>query len=232
MKLLYRGKAKDVYELDEDRVVIEFRDDLTAGDGKKREEREGKGNLNAQISSRFMELLKKNGIPSHYLGFEEPNRHVAKKVEIVRVEVICRNIATGSLLKRYPFREGQELSPPIVEFGLKSDEYHDPMLNRDIALALGVVNSEEEMEKMRKITLEVNRILRDFLEGKGILLVDFKLEFGYTREGELVLADEVSPDTCRFWDAGSREKMDKDRFRQDLGDVLKFYQEIKRRIES
>lgn len=230
MRLLYRGKAKNVYELDSDRVAIEFRDDLTAGDGAKRESREGKGELNACISARFMELLKGKGVPTHFVSYEKPRRHIAERVDIVKVEVICRDIATGSIVKRYPFTEGQKLSPPIVEFGLKSDEYHDPMINEDIALALSLVSSEEVLKEMKNITLKVNNILSEFLLSRGIILVDFKLEFGYTGEGRLVLADEVSPDTCRFWDAETGKKMDKDRFRRDLGDVLKFYEEIKRRI--
>lgn len=232
MKLIYRGKAKDVYELDEDRVLIEFRDDLTAGDGAKKATKEGKGQLNAEISAKFMELLSKNGIPTHFIKFEKPNRHVAKKVEIIRIEVICRNFATGSFIRRYPFKDGQELSPHVVEFGFKSDEYHDPMINEDIAMALKLVSSEEEMKEMKRITLKVNDILSEFLLKKGIILVDFKLEFGYTGDGKLILADEISPDTCRFWDAETREIMDKDRFRRDLGDVLHFYREVKRRIEK
>ncbi len=232
MKLIYKGKAKNVYELDENRVVIEFRDDITAGDGEKKDTKAGKGKLNAEISAKFMELLRNEGIPTHFISFEEPNKHIAKKVEIIKVEVICRNIATGSLVRRYPFRDGQELSPPVVEFGLKSDEYHDPMINEDIALALGLVSSEDELKEMKRITLKANEILREFLLEKGIILVDFKLEFGYDTEGNLVLADEISPDTCRFWDAETKEIMDKDRFRRDLGDVLQFYREVKRRIEK
>ncbi len=232
MKLLYRGKAKDVYELDDERVVILFRDDITAGDGAKKETKAGKGALNAEISAVFMELLNSKGIPTHFIEFEPPNKHIAKRVRVLKVEVICRNIATGSLVRRYPFKEGQIFEKPIVEFGLKSDEYHDPMINEDIALALGVVNSEEELAKMKEITLKVNEVLREFLKEKGITLVDFKLEFGYTKDGELVVADEISPDTCRFWDARTGEVMDKDRFRKDMGDVLKYYEEVRNRIKG
>jgi len=232
MKLLYSGKAKSLYELDKGRVLMEFRDDLTAGDGAKKATKAGKGALNAEISARLMELLREKGIPTHYLGFEPPNRHVVKRVKIVPLEVIVRNIATGSLVRRYPFKEGTELSPPIVEFCLKSDEYHDPMVNEDIALALGTVSSREELQKMREIALKVNEVLREFLLKKGIILVDFKLEFGYDDEGNLLVADEISPDTCRFWDAETGEVMDKDRFRRDMGDVLKYYEEVKRRISQ
>ncbi len=232
MNLLYGGKAKSVYEVDENSVLIEFRDDITAGDGAKKEAMAGKGALNAEISAWIFELLEKNGVRTHFLGFEEPNKHIAKKVRILPVEVICRNIAAGSLLRRYPFKEGQEFNPPLIEFGYKSDEYHDPMVNTDIALALGLVEGKEELDRMRGITLQVNGILKSFLRFRKIILVDFKLEFGYDAQGNLILADEISPDTCRFWDAETREIMDKDRFRRDMGDVVEFYREIKRRLDG
>jgi phosphoribosylaminoimidazole-succinocarboxamide synthase len=230
MKLLYTGKAKNVYERDAHTVVMEFRDDLTAGDGAKKASKAGKGALNAEISAKFLQVVSDAGVPTHFMEFQPPNRHVAKKVEIIPLEVICRNIATGSLLKRYPFKPGQELKPPIVEMGYKDDEYHDPFLNDSIALALGAAKSKEELDRMREMTLKVNDVLGKFLLERGIILVDFKLEFGYDTEGNLILADEITPDTCRFWDAETREIMDKDRFRQDLGDVLKFYEEVKRRV--
>ncbi|MDI6655700.1 MAG: phosphoribosylaminoimidazolesuccinocarboxamide synthase [Candidatus Hydrothermarchaeota archaeon] len=232
MKLLYRGKAKSVYEVDADTVVMEFRDDITAGDGAKKKSIRGKGSLNAEISTEFFELLKEKGIRTHFIKFEEPNRHIAKKVKIMPLEVICRNIATGSLVRRYPFKEGQELRPPVIEMGYKSDEYHDPMLNDEIALALGAAKDKKELDEIRKITLRVNDILKKFLVAKGIILVDFKLEFGRNSKGNLLLADEISPDTCRFWDAKTKEIMDKDRFRKDLGSVLEFYEEVRRRILS
>jgi phosphoribosylaminoimidazole-succinocarboxamide synthase len=230
MKLLYKGKAKSVYEKDADTIVMEFRDDLTAGDGAKKASKAGKGTLNAEISAKFFDLLKEKGIETHFIKFEEPNRHIVKKVKIIPLEVICRNIATGSLIRRYPFKEGQILSPPTIEMGYKSDEYHDPMLNDEIAIALGAAKSKEELDEIRRITLKVNEILREFLETKGIILVDFKLEFGRDSEGNLLLADEISPDTCRFWDAKTKEIMDKDRFRKDLGNVIEYYQEVKKRI--
>lgn len=229
-KLLYKGKAKSVYEKDTDAVIMEFRDDLTAGDGAKRATRAGKGMLNAEISAKLFELLKENRIKTHFIKFEEPNRHVAKKVKIMPLEVICRNIATGSLVRRYPFKEGQKLQPPIIEMGYKSDEYHDPMLNDEIAIALGAAKDKKELDEIRKITLKVNEILKEFLLQKGIILVDFKLEFGYDSKGNLLLADEISPDTCRFWDAKTKEIMDKDRFRKDLGSVLEFYEEVRRKV--
>ena len=210
MKLLYTGKAKNVYEKNDDEAVMEFRDDLTAGDGAKKATKAGKGALNAEISAKLLELMEDAGIKTHFIEFQRPNRFLVKKVDIIPLEVICRNIATGSLVKRFPFKEGKEFDPPIVEIGYKSDEYHDPFLNDDIAIALGA-STKEEIEEIRNITLKVNKTLRDFLKTKGIILVDFKLEFGHDSKGNLLLADEITPDTCRFWDeigrASCRERV-------------------------
>lgn len=229
MKLLYKGKAKSMYEKGKDEVIMEFRDDLTAGDGAKKATKEGKGALNAEISARLLKLMEDSGVKTHFIEFQRPDKFLVKRVEIIPLEVICRNVATGSLVRRYPFEEGQELSPPIIEFGYKSDEYHDPMLNDDIAIALGV-STKEELDQIKGITLKVNEILKGFLNPRGIILVDFKLEFGRDSKGNLLLADEISPDTCRFWDAETKEIMDKDRFRKDLGDVLEYYREVRRRV--
>ncbi len=230
MKEIYRGKAKTLYEGEKDTAVMVFRDELTAGDGAKRAEKREKGSINAEISAVLMQLLERHGIKTHFISFQPPNRHVVKRLRILPVEVIVRNIATGSLVRRYPFEEGRKLEPPVVEFCLKSDEYHDPMLNEDIALALGLVESVEELREMRRIALEVNRVLREFLREKGIVLVDFKLEFGYDAEGNLLVGDEITPDTCRFWDASTGEVMDKDRFRRDMGEVIEYYREVRRRV--
>lgn len=226
---IYSGKAKSIYEIDEDRVLIEFRDDITAGDGKKRDVKRGKGHLNALISSRLFEVLEENGIPTHYLGYIEPVYMVAKRVDIIPIEVIVRNIAAGSLCKRYPFKEGEILKRPIVQFDYKSDEYGDPMLNEDIAIALGLA-TEEELKKMRELALRVNDVLRRFFDERGIVLVDFKIEIGRTRDGELVVADEISPDTMRLWDKETMDVLDKDVFRKDLGDVVSKYEIVARRI--
>jgi phosphoribosylaminoimidazole-succinocarboxamide synthase len=227
---VYSGKAKSVYEGEGDTYIMEFRDDLTAGDGAKKASKEGKGQLNAEISTKFFEVLIDAGIDTHFIRFEPPKKHIVKRVKIVPLEVICRNIATGSILKRYPFEQGQKFDPPLVEMGYKDDAYHDPFLNDAVALALGAARDTAELDSMREITLKVNSVLSDFLLEKGITLVDFKLEFGRDSDGNLLLADEVTPDTCRFWDADTGEIMDKDRFRQDLGDVREFYREVKRRI--
>ncbi|HIQ32922.1 MAG TPA: phosphoribosylaminoimidazolesuccinocarboxamide synthase [Methanothermococcus okinawensis] len=226
---IYSGKAKSIYEIDEDRVLIEFRDDITAGDGKKRDVKRGKGHLNALISSRLFEVLEENGIPTHYLGYIEPVYMVAKRVDIIPIEVIVRNIAAGSLCKRYPFKEGEILKRPIVQFDYKSDEYGDPMLNEDIAIALGLA-TEEELKKMRELALRVNDVLRRFFDERGIVLVDFKIEIGRTKDGELVVADEISPDTMRLWDKETMDILDKDVFRKDLGDVVSKYEIVARRI--
>lgn len=228
-ELIYEGKAKSVYTGEGGNIVIEFRDDLTAGDGAKKASMAGKGSLNAEISARFFEYLHDKGVRTHYLGFVAPNIHIAERVEIIPLEVICRNIAAGSLLKRYPLKEGRELKPAVIEFGYKSDEYHDPMLNDDIAIALGAA-TKEELHEMRRRTREINGYLKEFLEERGIILVDFKLEFGGDAHGDILLADEISPDTCRFWDAETKAVMDKDRFRRDMGDVLEYYREVKRRV--
>lgn len=227
---IYRGKAKTVYEGEGDTYIIEFRDDLTAGDGAKKASKAGKGALNAEISAKFFEVLTAAGIKTHFIRFEPPSRHIVVRVKIAPLEVICRNIAAGSILKRYPFEKGQKFSPPLLEMGYKDDAYHDPFLNDAIALALGAARGRTELHEMRKITIEVNDVLSEFLKTKGITLVDFKLEFGRDSKGNLLLADEVSPDTCRFWDAETGEIMDKDRFRQDLGDVVEFYREVRRRV--
>jgi phosphoribosylaminoimidazole-succinocarboxamide synthase len=227
---IYRGKAKSVYEGEGNTYIMEFRDDLTAGDGAKKATKAGKGALNAEISAKFFEVLIEAGINTHFIQFEPPNKHIVKRVKIAPLEVICRNIAAGSILKRYPFEKGQKFEPPIVEMGYKDDAYHDPLLNDAIAIALGAAEDRAELDEMREITVKVNEVLSEFLKTRGITLVDFKLEFGRDSDGNLLLADEVTPDTCRFWDADTGEIMDKDRFRQDLGDVIAYYEEVRRRV--
>ncbi|HIP17551.1 MAG TPA: phosphoribosylaminoimidazolesuccinocarboxamide synthase [Methanothermococcus okinawensis] len=226
---LYSGKAKSIYKIDEDKILIEFRDDITAGDGAKKDIKKGKGYLNALISSKLFEVLNKENIPTHYIGYIDPAYIVAKNVEIVLIEVIVRNIAAGSLCRKYPFEEGQELKRPIVQFDYKSDEYGDPMLNEDIAIALDLA-TEEELKKLKELALKVNESLKKFFNERGIILVDFKIEFGRTKDGELVVADEISPDTMRLWDKETKDILDKDIFRKDLGDVIGKYEIVARRI--
>ncbi len=231
MKIITSGKVKTVYDAGEGEAVIEFRDDITAGDGAKKEAKVGKGSINAEISARLLEFLEERGVKTHLKEFVRPNKFLVEKVEIIPVEVILRNIATGSLVRRFPFEEGSELNPPIVEFGYKNDDYHDPMLNDEIALALNLCTMDD-LIVMRRMALQVNNLLKEFFLERGILLVDFKLEFGRTPGGEIILADEISPDTCRFWDSKTREIMDKDRFRKDMGSVIEFYSEVRRRVLS
>jgi phosphoribosylaminoimidazole-succinocarboxamide synthase len=231
LKILNEGKVKTVYDAGGNNAIIEFRDDITAGDGAKKESKLGKGAINAEISARLLTLLGDRGIKTHFMEFQRPNRLLTKKVKIIPVEVILRNIATGSLVRRYPFNDGVVLDPPIVEFGLKDDDYHDPMLNEDIAVALDLC-SKKDLKYMRAEALRVNEALKEFFLEKDIILVDFKLEFGKTKEGDIILADEISPDTCRFWDRETKEIMDKDRFRKDMGSVIEFYSEVKKRVLS
>jgi phosphoribosylaminoimidazole-succinocarboxamide synthase len=222
MREIYRGKAKTVYE-DGDEVVMEFRDDITAFDAVKHDQIKGKGFYNAQTSAKMFTLLEKSGIKTHYIGMDGDTRMRAKRVEIVPLEVIVRNIGAGSITKNYPVKEGTEFKRPVVLFDLKNDTYHDPLLNEDIAEALGA-SSREEMGRMRDLALEVNGILKGFFAGHGIKLVDFKLEFG--RYGkELLVADEISCDTCRFWNE-KNESLDKDLYRFDKGDVLAGYKKV------
>ncbi len=228
MKPIYSGKAKTIYEYDEDKVLIEFRDDITAGNGAKKDVKKGKGYLNALISSELFKILEESGVKTHFIKYIEPNKILAKKVEIIPIEVIVRNIAAGSLCKRYPFKEGQELKEPIVQFDYKNDEYGDPMINEDIAVNLDLA-TREELKEMREIALKVNDILKKYFDKKGIILVDFKIEIGRCKDG-LVVADEISPDTMRLWDKETRDILDKDVFRKDLGDVIAKYKIVAGRL--
>ncbi|WP_456471588.1 phosphoribosylaminoimidazolesuccinocarboxamide synthase [Methanocaldococcus sp.] len=226
---LYSGKAKSIYEVDEDKVLIEFRDDITAGNGAKKDVKEGKGYLNALISSYLFKKLEENGVETHFIEYIEPNYMLAKRVEIIPIEVIVRNIAAGSLCRRYPFKEGEVLKRPIVQFDYKNDEYNDPMLNEDIAYNLGLA-TDEELKKMREIALKVNNILKKVFDDVGIDLVDFKIEIGRYK-GKLVVADEISPDTMRLWDKETKDILDKDVFRKDLGDVIGKYKVVAKRLK-
>ncbi|HIH43782.1 MAG TPA: phosphoribosylaminoimidazolesuccinocarboxamide synthase [Candidatus Methanoperedenaceae archaeon] len=227
--LLYSGKAKSVYRTDDPReLLVEFRDSLTAFDGKKKSSVEKKGFYNAQISAELFRLLEKNGVKTHFIGMASGNEMIVRAVDIIKIELIVRNIAAGSIAKKYPFKEGQPLRPPIVIMDYKSDEYGDPMINEDIALALGLA-SRAEMDKIRETALKVNDILVGHLGEHGLLLPDFKLEFGRSG-GEILLADEISCDTCRFWDKATRKSLDKDVFRFDKGDLVAAYREVARRV--
>ena len=225
-KLIYAGKAKDVFETEkEDEVIVIFRDDITAGDGAKKDNLQGKGYCNSLISSKLFEVLEENSISTQYIKLIEAGSMLSKKLDMIPLEVIARNIATGSLLKRFPFKENQDLNPPIIQMDYKNDEYHDPMLNDEITIALDIA-TKEELDKIRKITLMINEILSKFLKEKGILLVDFKLEFGKDKNGNIILGDEISPDTCRYWDINTLETLDKDSFRQGQDNVMDIYEQV------
>lgn len=224
--LIYQGKAKGVYETDDPKkVVVEFRDDITAGDGAKKDKLGEKGYWNSIISSKFFEILEEAGIKTQYVDLIKPGCMLSKKLEMIPLEVITRNIAAGSLLRRYPFEPKQTFDPPIIQIDYKSDEYGDPMLNDDIAIALGIIN-KEKLEIIKQTTLKINKTLKDFLESKGLLFPDFKIEYGYDAEGNVVLGDEISPDTCRFWDIETCDILDKDLFRQGESGVVEAYKRV------
>jgi phosphoribosylaminoimidazole-succinocarboxamide synthase len=226
---LYSGKAKTIYKTDDPtRLIAQFRDSLTAFDGKKKSEAAKKGYYNAQISRKIFEMLEEKGIKTHYIGMVSDTEMLIDAVEIILIEVIPRNIAAGSITRKYPIKEGTVFERPIIVLDYKSDEHGDPMLNEDIAVAMGVA-TYEEIALIRNMALKINDILVEYLDSKGFMLPDFKLEFG-RKDGEIVLADEISCDTCRLWDKSTGESMDKDIFRFDKGDLSKAYEEVARRI--
>jgi len=230
-KLLYKGKSKSIYAGDDSNTyIMEYRDSATAGNGAKKAELEGKGALNAEISYILYKYLEDNGIETHFIKMLDGTRMLVKKVEIVNVEVIVRNIAAGGFSKKYGVPEGTPLKNTVLEFCLKSDEYGDPMMNESQITALGIA-SQEQLETMKDMALRINRLLSSLFDKCGITLVDFKLEFGI-HDGRIILADEISPDSCRFWDKATGDKLDKDRFRRDLGDVLGAYREVLRRLKN
>ena len=227
---LYEGKAKRVYETDDPNLlIVSYKDDATAFNGLKKGTIAGKGVINNQMSNRLMMRLAKAGVPNHFVEELNERDTLVRRVQIVPLEVIVRNIAAGSFSKRYGVDEGVVFDKPTVEYSYKNDALGDPLLNTSHALALGVA-TKEEIETIRRYALKVNEFLKAFWLECGVILVDFKLEFGRTAEGEIILADEISPDTCRLWDAKTHEKLDKDRFRRDLGGVEDAYQEIMKRL--
>ena len=228
--LLYEGKAKKLFTTEDPGLLrVEYKDDATAFNGKKFDRLEGKGQLNNAITIFFFEYLEKNQIPSHFVRRISETEQLVRSVQIVPLEVVVRNVAAGSLSKRIGWDEGRELPYPIVEFYYKDDDLGDPLLAEEHIRLLELA-TEEEMQELKKKGLAVNKFLRSLLEQKNIRLIDFKLEFGLDQNGGLLLADEISPDTCRFWDADTGNKMDKDRFRRDLGGVTEAYREIYQRL--
>lgn len=228
---LYEGKAKKVFRTDDEKVYwIVYKDDATAFDGKKRGTIGGKGFYNNQISAIMFKYLESHGIETHMVELLDDVEMLVKAVEIIPVEVICRNIAAGSLAKRLGLAEGTVLDKPVIEFCYKSDELGDPMINEYHIDAMGYA-TPEEMAAIKDMAWTINGLMVEYFKGYDITLVDFKLEFG-RYEGRVILADEISPDTCRFWDAKTAEKMDKDRFRRDLGKVVEAYHEVYTRLKG
>lgn len=226
---LYEGKAKKVFATsDPDLVIVDYKDDATAFNGLKKGTIVGKGVINNRMSNYLMGMLAKEGIETHFVEELSERRTLVKHVEIVPLEVIMRNIVAGSLSKRTGLPEGEIPSMPILELYYKSDELGDPMINSDHALAFGWA-TKAELEQIESMARKINDILKSFFAGVGVDLVDFKIEFGRYK-GKIILADEISPDTCRFWDSKTKEKLDKDRFRRDMGDVEGAYHEMMRRI--
>ena len=227
---LYEGKAKKVYATDDENlVIVSYKDDATAFDGLKRGTIAGKGVVNNKMSNYIMQLLEKNGVPTHFVQELSDRETLVKKVKIVPLEVIIRNISAGSFAKRFGVEEGIVFAEPTIEFSYKNDDLHDPLMNAYHAIALGVA-TREEIETIKAMAFKVNSVMKEYFLTLGVKLVDFKLEFGKTPDGTIVLADEISPDTCRFWDAETNEKLDKDRFRRDLGHVEDAYAEMMRRV--
>ncbi len=227
---LYEGKAKKVWSTeDPECYIVEYKDDATAFNGQKRGTISGKGIINNQMSNRLMAMLETKGIPTHYVEELSERETVVKKVTIVPLEVIVRNISAGSFAKRYGVEEGIVFAEPTVEFSYKNDDLGDPLLNDDHAYALGLA-TREEMATIRLYALRVDEILQAFWAECGVTLVDFKLEFGKTSDGTIILADEISPDTSRLWDSTTGEKLDKDRFRRDMGGVEDAYTEVMNRL--
>ena len=230
--LLYEGKAKQVYSTEkENEYIVYFKDDATAFNGEKKAEILSKGILNNKISTRMFEMLHDKQIATHFIKSVSEREMLVKKVEILPLEVIVRNITAGSFCKRVGIEEGIVLDEPIFEICYKNDEYGDPMLNDDHAVAMKLA-TREELKFLREETLKVNKVMKEFFLKMNLKLVDFKLEFGKDSEGNIMLADEISPDTCRLWDVDTNEKLDKDRFRRDLGDLVQGYEEVLSRMSN
>lgn len=227
---LYEGKAKKVFATeDPELVIVSYKDDATALDGLKKGTIAGKGAINNRMSNYIMQLLEKKGVNTHFVEELNDNETVVKKVSIVPLEVIIRNISAGSFAKRFGVEEGIVFSEPTIEFSYKNDDLHDPLMNSYHALALGIA-TKEEINTIKSMAFTINEVLKEYFLSLGVKLVDFKLEFGKLSDGTIVLADEISPDTCRFWDAETNEKLDKDRFRRDMGGVEDAYKEMMHRV--
>ena len=229
-KLLYEGKAKKIFETDNPEVLlVSYKDDATAFNGVKKGTIEGKGLINNKVTNYMMRLLEKSQIPTHYIEEISDRETLVKKVSIIPLEVIIRNVSAGSFAKNYGVEEGIFFDEPTIEFSYKNDKLGDPLINSYHAIALKLA-TKEEIETIKKYAFKINEEMKKFFISINVKLIDFKLEFGKLKDGAIVLADEISPDTCRFWDAATNEKLDKDRFRRDLGNVEGAYKEMMKRI--
>lgn len=232
LEMLYEGKAKKIYATDkDDMVIVHYKDDATAFNGEKKAQIESKGVLNNEITSLIFEMLNKEGIKTHFVEKLNDRDQLCKKVEIVPLEVIVRNVAAGSMAKRLGLEEGYELKTTVFELSYKDDSLGDPLINDYHAVGIGATTFEE-LNKIYEMTDKINNLLKEFFKKQNIDLIDFKIEFGRDENGEVILADEISPDTCRFWDSKTGEKLDKDRFRRDMGNVEEAYIEILNRIKG
>ena len=234
--LIYEGKAKKVFSHDdENKVIIEFKDDATAFNSLKKAKFEGKGKLNCQISAKIFELLLKKNIPTHFLELKNENTMIAKKIKVIPLEIVLRNTAYGSLCKQTTIKPGTFLSKPLIDIYLKNDELNDPLITKDRIELMNILSSHD-LELIINLTLKINVILKSFFKNIQLQLVDFKLEFGYDFRNNIILGDEISPDNCRLWDLNQKNdtivSLDKDRFRNDLGGLIEAYSEINRRINE
>lgn len=233
LEMIYEGKAKKLYKTEDENLLIsEFKDDLTAFNAQKKGSEAGKGALNCKISTQLFHLLEKHGVQTHLVETLDDNNQLVKKVHIVPIEVVVRNIATGSLTKRLGIKDGTVLPFALIEFCYKNDELNDPILNDEHCILMNLVKSESDLEELKRLAREINAVLKNFFAERRLKLVDFKVEFGVDKDGNILLADEISPDSCRFWDMDTNEKLDKDRFRQGLGNVKVAYEEVLKRILS
>ena len=229
---MYEGKAKQIYSTeDDDKVIIHYKDDATAGNGEKKGTIKDKGVINNKITAKLFEMLEKKGIKTHFIEKLNDRDQLCQKVEIFPLEVIVRNIITGSMAKRVGIEDGTKPENTIFEICYKNDAYGDPLINDHHAVAMKLA-TYDELEQIYAITARINNLLKDIFDKEGIILVDFKIEFGKNKNGEILLADEITPDTCRLWDKATNKKLDKDRFRQDLGDIEEAYIEILKRLED
>lgn len=229
-EMLYEGKAKRVYATEDPEILlVDYKDDATAFNGLKKGTIVGKGAINNRVTNYMMQLLEKEGVPTHFVKELSDRETLVKKVSIVPLEVIIRNISAGSFAKRYGVEEGIAFAEPTIEFSYKNDDLGDPLINSYHALALGIA-TKEEIKTIEDMAFKVNAVMKAYFKKLNVDLVDFKLEFGKLSDGTIVLADEISPDTCRFWDSETHEKLDKDRFRRDLGNVEDAYKEMMKRI--